>query len=153
MLEAAPVAPTLLLAVSLHRLGVGLPVVLLLAGMRISPLFPAVADDLSVEGIGAKLAPVIITAALLLAGGLATDGLLGTIGGKLEDLLAVTAIAVNYQAAPDQNAIRSFCPELRQLSLAAHIETAIESSTASPPMELAYRNSYRVWAASRPQGR
>ena len=140
MLEAAaPVAPTLLLAVSLHCLGVGLPVVLLIAGMRISPLFPAVADDLRVEGIGAKLAPVIITVALSLAGGLATDGLLGTIGGKLEDLLAVTAIAIAHQTAPDQKAIRSFCPELRQLSLAPHIETAIEFSAASPPMGLAYR--------------
>jgi hypothetical protein len=129
MLEAeALVAPTLPFAVSLHRLGVGLPVRLLIAGVLIAPPFAAVPDDLSVKGIGAKLAPLIIPAALSLAGGLATDGLLGTIGAKLEDLLAVTAMAITHQAAPDQNAIRSFCPELLQLSLAA-----------------LYRNCYRVF--------
>ena len=141
MLEAAAlVAPTLLLAVSLHRLGVGLPVLRLIAGMRVAPLFPALADDLSVEGIGAHLAPVIIPAALSLAGGLATDGLLGTIGRKLKGLLAVTATAITHQAAPDQKAIRSFCPELPEPNPHCQEFTA-------------YRDSYRVVPRPRRWGR
>src|ERR1700730_12457063 len=33
------------------------------------------------------------------------------IAGRSENLLAITTMAIAHQAAPDQNRIRSFCPE------------------------------------------
>jgi hypothetical protein len=49
---------------------------------------------------------MIFTAAATLASNLAANGL-------LENLLAVKAVAITHQAAPDQNRIRPFCPETR----------------------------------------
>ena len=133
MLEAvALVTDLLLLAVPLHRLRVPLPVLLLVVGMRIAPLFPAFLHPLGVEGIGANLCAVIIAAALPLARGLAANELLGMVAGRLKDLLAITATAITHQGAPYQNANGSFCPEAA-LNLDApsqnspHIETPIES--------------------------
>jgi hypothetical protein len=54
---------------------------------------------------------MIFTAAAALASNLAANGLLRTIRGKLENLLAVTAVAITHQAAPVQNRIPPFCPE------------------------------------------
>jgi hypothetical protein len=54
---------------------------------------------------------MIFTATATLASNLAANGLLRTIRGKLENLLAVTAVVITHQAAPEQNRIRPFCPE------------------------------------------
>jgi len=102
----------LLLAVALGCLRVGLPVLLLVAGMHIAPLLPAARHGIGVEGIGTNLVVMVFTAAATLASHLATNGLLRTIRGKLENLLAVKAVAITHQAAPDQNPIRPFCPEV-----------------------------------------
>src|SRR5271157_5405702 len=112
MLEAvALVTDLLLLAVPLDRLRVPLPILRLVVGVRIAPLFPAVLHPLGVEGIGANLFAVIIPAALPLARGLAANQLLRVIRCRLKDLLTVRAAAIIHQAAPDQNAIESFCLE------------------------------------------
>jgi hypothetical protein len=92
----ALIAPTLPLAVTLRRLWVSLPVLLLVAGMRVTPLFAALTNDLGIEGIRANLFVVIIAKALPLAGDLATDGLLGMKGRRLEESLAITATAITH---------------------------------------------------------
>src|SRR5271157_533057 len=107
----APVAPALLLAVALSGFRVSLPVLLLVAGMRIAPLLPAEAHGLGIDGIGTDPAAMVFTLAPTLAGNLAANGLLRTIRGNWEDSLTVKAVAIIHQAAPDQNRIRSFCPE------------------------------------------
>ena len=112
MLEAvALVTDMLLLAVPLDRFRVPLPVLLLVVGMCIAPLLPAILYHLGVEGIGANLFAVIIPAALLLTRGLAANDLLRMRSGRPKGLLTVRATAITHQAAPDQNAIESFCPE------------------------------------------
>jgi hypothetical protein len=134
MLEAvALITDLLLLAVPLDRFRVPLPILLLVVGMRIAPLFPAFLHHLGVEGIGASLFAVIIPAALPLARGLAANQLLRMIWCRLKDLLTVRAAAIIHQAAPDQNASGSFCPE-----------PPLNSNP--PPQKItAYRNSYRVF--------
>jgi hypothetical protein len=83
----------LLLTVVGRRIGMGQPVVLLIAGMSFTPLPPAVADHLTVFGISqALLAPVIVTP-LGLTLGPAANGLVGTVFGRLEGLLAIRAAA------------------------------------------------------------
>src|SRR5271157_630331 len=142
MLEAvALVTDLLLLAVPLDRLRVPLPILRLVVGVRIAPLFPAVLHPLGVEGIGANLFAVIIPAALPLARRPAANQLLRVIRCRLKDLLTVRAAAIIHQAAPDQNASGSFCPEPLFNSnpppkKSPHIETPIEFFTASPPMGL-----------------
>src|SRR5208282_680015 len=132
MLEAvALVTDLLLLAVPLHRFRVPLPILLLVVGMCIAPLFPAFLHHLGVDRIGANLFAVIIPAALPLARGLAANQLLRMIWCRLKDLLTVRAATIIHQAAPDQNANRSFCPELWKLNRAQKFT--------------AYRNSYRVY--------
>jgi hypothetical protein len=109
MLKAlALVTDLLLLAVPFHRLRVPLPVLLLVVGMRVAPLFAAFLHHLGVEGIGANLLAVIISAALPLARGLAANELLGMISGRLKEMLTITTTATIHQTAPDQNANRSF---------------------------------------------
>ena len=78
--------------------------------MCIAQLFPAAAHGLGIDEIGTNFAATIFTLASTLAGKLATDGLLRVVAGRLEDLLAITAVAITHHAAPDQNRIRSFCP-------------------------------------------
>ena len=142
MLEAvALVTDLLLLAVPFDRFRVPLPILLLVVGMCIAPLFPAFLHHLSIEGIGANLFAVIIPAALPLAWGLAANQLLRVIRCRLKDLLTVRAATIIHQAAPDQNASGSFCPEPLLNSnppppKSPHIETPIEFFTASPPMGL-----------------
>src|SRR5208283_5194796 len=134
MLEAvALVTDLLLLAVPLDRLRVPLPILRLVVGVRIAPLFPAVLHPLGVEGIGANLFAVIIPAALPLARGLAANQLLRVIRCRLKDLLTVRATTIIHQAAPDQNASGSFCPE------------PLSNSNPPPKKITAYRNSYRVF--------
>jgi hypothetical protein len=114
----ALVPPALLLAVALRCLGVSLPVLPLIAGMRVAPLLAAAAHGLGIDGIGTNFVAMVFTLASTLAGNLATDGLLRVVAGRLENLLAITAVAIDHQAAPDQNRIRSFCPAGR-LNLSA----------------------------------
>jgi hypothetical protein len=124
----ALVTDTLLSAVPLHRFPVSLPVLLLVVGMRVAPLFPAFLYHLGVEGIGVNLFAVIIPAALPLALRLAANELLRMITGRLKDLLTVGATTTIHQAAPDQNASRSFCPELWKLNRAHKKFTAYRDS-------------------------
>jgi|SRR5215472_3197314 len=63
----APVPLVLLLTVALGCLRVGLPVLLLIAGMLVAPLFPAEQRGIGVEGIGTNLVAMIFTAATTLA--------------------------------------------------------------------------------------
>ena len=87
MLEAvALVTDLLLLAVPLDRLRVPLPILLLVVGMCVAPLFPAFLHHLSIEGIGANLFAVIIPAALPLAWGLAANQLFRVIEVQAERL-------------------------------------------------------------------
>jgi hypothetical protein len=112
MLEAVALVTNLLLpAVPLDRFRVPLPVLLLIVGMSITPLFPALLHHLGVEGIGTNLGVVIIAAAAPLARGLAANDLLRMIAGRLKNLLTVRATAITHQAAPAQNAMVSFCSE------------------------------------------
>jgi hypothetical protein len=108
---AMPVAPALLLAVALGGFRVSLPVLLLVAGMLVAPLLPAARNGFGVERIGTNLVAMVFTPAPTLAGNLAANGLLRTIRGNWEDSLTVTAVTIKHQAAPDQNRIRSSCPE------------------------------------------
>jgi len=57
-------------------------------------------------GIGAKLAAVIFPVALRLGIRSAANKLVGMITGKLKELLAVAAVAIAHQAAPDRDACR-----------------------------------------------
>ena len=83
----------LLLTVVGCRIGTGQPVILLIIGMSLTPLPPAVADHLSVLRIGqALLAPVLVTP-LGLTLRPAANGLVGTVLGRLEGLLAIRAAA------------------------------------------------------------
>jgi hypothetical protein len=112
MLEAVALITDLLrLAVPHDRFYVPLPVLLLVVGMRVTPLFPAFLHHLGVEGIGANLFTVIIPAALPLARGLTANQLLRVIRCRLKALLTVRAAAIIHQAAPAQNAMVSFCSE------------------------------------------
>lgn len=114
MLEAvALVTDLLLLAVPLDRFRVPLPILLLVVGMCIAPLFPAFLHHLGVDRIGANLFAVIIPAALPLAIRMAANKLLGVITGKLKGLLAVATTAITHQAAPNQNGNRHY----RRISL------------------------------------
>jgi hypothetical protein len=134
MLEAvALVTDLLLLAVPLDRFRMPIPILLLVVGMRIAPLFPAFLHHLGVDRIGANLFAVIIPAALPLARGLAANQLLRMIWCRLKDLLTVRAATIIHQAAPDQNARGSFCPE------------PLLNSNPPPQKITAYRNSYRVF--------
>jgi hypothetical protein len=132
-----PVAPALLLTVALGGFRVSLPVLLLVAGMRVAPLPPAAPHGFGVERIGTNLVAMVFTPASTLAGNLAANGLLKTIRGKLENLLAVTAVAITHQAAPDQNRIRSFCPQAPQLQRTAPPKN-------SPPIETPIEFLYRL---------
>jgi len=78
---------------------------------------------------------VIIAPALPLALRLAANELLGMMGGRLKDLLTIRIAAITHQAAPDQNAIQSFCSEPPRDSVAALRITADRNSC---------RVSYRV---------
>jgi hypothetical protein len=101
-----PVSPALTLPVSLHGLGVSLAVLAGVIGMAVAPFLLAVAADLVVLGIGVELAAVIFPAALPLAIRSTADLLMGMVTGKLKELLAVTAVAISHQAAPDRDACR-----------------------------------------------
>ena len=92
--DAPPlIALVLLLAVAGSRIGMGQPVILLIVGMRLTPLPPAVADHLSVFRIRQTLLTAILVMPLGLTPRPTTDGLVGTVLGRLEGLLAIRAAA------------------------------------------------------------
>ena len=68
-----------------------LPVVSLVAGVRVAPLLLAVAAGLLIIGVGLPLLASVVTVSLLLAPRLATYNLLGVITRWLEGLLAIAA--------------------------------------------------------------
>ena len=82
-----------------------------IARVSLAPLLRTLPADLPVKRVGSDLAPVIIAPALPLALRLAANELLGMIGGRLKDLLTIKTAAITHQAAPDQNAMESFCSE------------------------------------------
>jgi hypothetical protein len=103
---ALPVSPALALPISLDRFRVGLPVLAGIIGISAAPFLLAVPADLLVLGVGVELAAVIFPTALPLAIRSAANMLVGMITGKLKELLAVAAVAIAHQAAPDQDVSR-----------------------------------------------
>ena len=91
--DAYLIALTLLLTVASGGLGMALPVVLLIVGMRIAPLSAAVADHFGVLGVGLALAAPVIAAPPRLAFRLAAHRLVGAPRGRLKGLLAIRAAA------------------------------------------------------------
>ena len=107
MLQATlPVSPALALPVSLHGLRVSLPILLGIVGMPGPPFLLTIPTDLVILGIGVKLAAVILPPSLPLAIRSTADKLVGMITGKLKELLAVAAVAIAHQAAPNRDASR-----------------------------------------------
>jgi hypothetical protein len=98
-------------AITFHLLRVVLAVLLPVARVSLAPLMRTLQADLSVKWVGSNLLPVIITPALPLALRLAANELLGMIWGRLKDLLTTKTVAITHQAAPNQNAMESFCSE------------------------------------------
>jgi len=99
------------LAITLHLLRVVLAVLLPIARVSLAPLLRTLLADLPVKGVGPDLVPVIIAPALPLALRLAANELLGMIWGRVKDLLTTKTAAITHQAAPNQNAMESFCSE------------------------------------------
>jgi hypothetical protein len=66
--------------------------------MSLAPLLLAVANDLSVFGVGANLHPMVFGSPTLLAFPIATNALLWTVDGGLKDLLTVTATTTRQHA-------------------------------------------------------
>src|SRR5215831_12814214 len=87
------IALTLLLAVASGRLGVVLPVVLLIVGMSFAPLPAAVADHLGVLGVGLAFTASVVTAPPRLAFRPAAHRLIGTTWRRLKGLMAIRAAA------------------------------------------------------------
>jgi hypothetical protein len=102
------VATVLPLAITFHLPRMDLAILFPVSRVSLTPLLGTLPADLPIDRIGGELVPVIIPAALPLALGLAANQLLGMISGRLKDLLTVTTTATIHQAAPDQNANRSF---------------------------------------------
>jgi len=101
-----PVSLALALPISLDRFRVGLPVLAKVIGMAVAPFLLAVPADLVVLGIGVEHAAMILPSALPLAIRSTAGKLVGMITGKLKELLAVVAVAIAHQAAPDRDACR-----------------------------------------------
>ena len=99
------------LAITLHLLRVVQAILLPIARVSLAPLMRTLPADLPIKGVGSDLVPMIIAPALPLALRLAANELLGMIGGRLKDLLTIETAAITHQAAPNQNAMESFCSE------------------------------------------
>jgi hypothetical protein len=82
-----------LLAVPLYRLGVILPVLLLIAGMLLPPLLLAFPHPLAIRGVRRHLLAVIIHATPTLTIRLTANPLLGTVSGRQKRTLAVRTTA------------------------------------------------------------
>ena len=84
---------TLPLAVARGGFRMGAPIGLLIIGMLLPPLLPAVLDHLRIDQVGLNLLPVVIGPAMPLALRLAADALLESIRGWLKASLAVGTAA------------------------------------------------------------
>jgi hypothetical protein len=94
--------------ISFYLLGVGLAIFLPIVRVRPAPLPWTLQADLLINRIGGDLLPVIIGAALALAGRLIAHLLLRMVRRRLKSLLTVAATAVPHQAAPEENGRGSF---------------------------------------------
>lgn len=103
---------TLLPAISLHLFRVGLAIFLPISSVRLAPLPRALQAGLLIHRIASDLLPMIIGAALALAGWVVTNLLLRMITVRPESLSAVAATGLLHQAAPEENGRDSFSPEL-----------------------------------------
>ena len=90
-------------AISFHLLRVVLAISPPIVGVRLAPLLRALQADLLINRIGGDLLPMIIRAALALAGRLGANLFLRMITVRLKGLLTVTATAILHQAAPEEN--------------------------------------------------
>jgi hypothetical protein len=105
------VPQALLPAISFRLLRVVLAIFPPIVRVRLAPLSRTFQADLLIHRIGSNLLPMIIRAALALARGLAANPLLRMITIGLEGLLAVKAMTISHQAAPEENEKGSFSPE------------------------------------------
>ena len=87
------IALTLPLAVARRGFGPGAPIGLLIIGMFLPPLLPAVLDHLRIDRVGLNLPPMVIGPAMALALRLAADALLESIRGWMKASLAVGTAA------------------------------------------------------------
>jgi hypothetical protein len=99
------------LAITFRLLRVVLAVLFPIARVSLAPFMRTLPADLPVKGVGSDVVPVIIAPALPLALRLAANELLGMIWGRLKDLLTIKTAVITHQAAPNQNAMESFCSE------------------------------------------
>jgi hypothetical protein len=81
------------LTVARGGFGMGAPIGLLIIGVLIPPLFPAVLDHLRIHRVGLNLQPVVIGPAMPLALQLAANALLESIRGWMKASLAVRTAA------------------------------------------------------------
>ena len=81
----------------------GLPVLPGIIRMPAAPFLLAIPAELVVLGIALKLTAVLFPATLPLAIRSTANKLVGTITGKLKQLVAVATAAITYGAAPDRN--------------------------------------------------
>ena len=88
-----PVELQLSLAVARGGFGMGAPICLLIIGVLIPPLLPAVLDHLRIHRVGLNLPPVVIGPAMPLAFRLAANPPLKSIGGWLKTSLTVRTAA------------------------------------------------------------
>jgi hypothetical protein len=107
-MHAAPRVPlSLQVAIAVHGGGMSLPVGFLITGMLLSPLAPAVADDLGVLGIVGDPLAMVIGTPLPLALRLAADVLLRMELRGRERLMAITA-AAQQNISSEERLERSF---------------------------------------------
>jgi hypothetical protein len=88
-----PVELQLSLTVARGGFGMGAPIVLLIIGVLIPPLLPAVSDHLRIHQVGLNLQPVVIGPAMPLARRLAANALLESIRGWMKASLAIGTAA------------------------------------------------------------
>lgn len=81
------------LAVARGGFGMGAPIGLLIIGVLLPPLLPAVSNHLRIDRVSLNLPPVVIGPAMPLALRLAADALLESIRGWMKTSLAVRTAA------------------------------------------------------------
>jgi hypothetical protein len=84
----------------------GLPVLPGIIRMTAAPFLLPVPTDLGVFWVSFSFVAVIFAPALPLASRSTADKLVGMITGKLKELLAVAAVAIAHQTAPNRDARR-----------------------------------------------
>jgi len=90
---ALPIEMQLSLAVARGGFGMRAPIGLLIVGVLVPPLLPAVLDHLRIHRVGLNLEPVVVRPAMPLALRLAANALLDSIRGWRKASLAVRTAA------------------------------------------------------------